>query len=185
MTALRVGTANLDKDVAAGDLEQLRHLRAVLGTGVLCIQEAGSGIESTRVEAHGVKSRALPQWVVGDVGVHRGVARRWVTLDGVTVRVFSVHALHIKTSGRVAQDTYYRGLAAGIARRAEPWVVAGDFNRHHRAVAAQLGGRSVGDGIIGVVVSPGLRVGGLALDHYGLDRHLTDHPAVFATVTRS
>lgn len=186
MSSIRIGTANLDKELP-GDAVQLRHLRSILATGLLCLQEVGHGPDSTRIEAHGVTARNLPQWMVGDVGAHNGVCRRWVKLDGGWVRVFSVHALHVKTSGRVAQDAYFDTLAAGIRRRREPWVVAGDFNRHHAVVARQLGASSwQGDGIIGILASPGLRVTDPYLDSWAMNHwpRYTDHPALFATIRR-
>lgn len=184
-TAVRVATANMDFN-RGGDRRYIRHLKRRLGRGVLATQERGHGIKSVRVRGVGglrvYKKRTVK---AGKVGAHRGVATGEITLGGRAVFVISVHGLHRKTAGKEAQDAYYRWLntlCRLLDKQCRLWLVLGDLNRDPAAVAALLGGTSVGHGVDGVIAGPGLRVSNTFVDHTAVREGWSDHPAVFATI---
>lgn len=182
--SVRFVTANLNKDLG-GDQLQLEHLRALAaerGPGVLCLQELGHGLTSTRLEGvGGVDLRRRRRWVIGRTGVHRGIARGVVRVGRARVRVESVHGLHRRTTGTGPARRFLARFAARI-NRDRLRVTAGDFNDLVVMVARDLDGQAFGRGIIGLVVSPGLVVVRYGHDDTGKHRGWTDHPAYYVDV---
>lgn len=188
MRVLRITSANLDFN-RPGDRPYLAHLRDLTGRGLLCLQEVGHGVRSTRIRRVNLPKRAidrLPRWIVGNRGTHNGIARARVVINGQKVVVYSIHGLHVRTMGRGAQDAFYARLQTRIHRRHQRGlrtIVCGDFNRNHRAVARMLGLNAHGIGPDGILTSPGLTVTDDGHDHTGIRRGWTDHPAYWADVT--
>ena len=176
----------MDKE-RGGDVDYRNHLRDLAGDrSVLIRQEVGHGLNSTRINGHGVRLVRRPRITVGRVGVHRGVARAYAIIGRRWVRVFAVHGLHLRTSGRVAQDAYYATLAKrihGLNRRGKPWIVGGDFNRNISDVASELGGTAHGEGIDGFVVSAGINVRSEGSDNTARRRGWSDHAAHWIDLT--
>lgn len=185
----RFTTANLRaKDgIDRGTRTYIDHLIQTNGRGLIAMQEYGRGLSSTRFR--GVRYRRIPlsSLVLGKVGAHRAVARTWVKVDGVWVRVFNLHGLHNKTVGRAAHDAHLGALARhtrALTRKGRRWVVAGDFNESVTYSASRLGGKAHGVGIIGFVVSPGLRVTNEGTDAWGKRKGHTDHPAYWIDLAK-
>lgn len=175
----RLVVANSAKQLD-GDAAYLAHLKQLTKRGALIRQEVGRGLNSVRITPVGIKVRELPLWVVGRFGAHRGVARSWMRIDGELVRVFNVHGLHNKTVGTAAHDRHLNRIARQMLRlngRGIRWVVGGDFNESVTKAAERMGGRPHGTGIVGFVVSPGLRVVAKGSDYRGKREGWTDHPA--------
>ena len=193
--SLVVVTANLDKD-RPGDRRLLVHAEHAARSAVKArraegavgaLTERGHGPRSVRVRPVDGLPVGEQRWAtVVPVGVHNAIAWRTVIVDGHPVRVVTVHGLHRKTVGPARQAAYWAALAmilTGWTARGIRWVLAGDFNRGVRAVARMLGGRGVGRGVDGVVVSRGLSVHLIRVDYWPIVQGLTDHPMVVALVS--
>lgn len=182
---MRIVSANLNYN-AGGDRKYLAYLRALVVVGVLCLQERGRGLRGTRVVGVRRWVRRKRWRVLGAIGAHRAAAVGVVRVDGRRVLVISVHGLHVRTVGQAAQERFYAVLAAWCAHlsaRGRLWIVCGDFNHHHAAVADLLGGTGVGHGVDGIVVSPGLTVRLVDVDRSGMQEGWSDHPAIVAEVS--
>lgn len=181
--SIRIVTANLDY-TRDGDRRYLRYLRSTYSPAVACLQEVERGIKGTRVRGWGVKTGAPRRVVLGRRGAHRAIAWRWVWIDGVRVRVVSVHALHARTVGRAVQTAHLMMLVAWLRAMREPWILAGDFNRRPVAVAKMLRASGfVAHKVDGVLVSKGLRVQDGWPDDWGVRNGVTDHKALVAVVS--
>ena len=194
---LVVCTANLDKN-RGGDSRQLRHLRdrlTVLGRRfaaptALALQEYGHGAPSVVVELSrtGTGSASRPAagtlYTVDARVVHNGIRVVRVKVEGGSIAVASLHGPHWRTAGPLAGRRYWRE-ALTILRKldgAGPLVVCFDANRRGEWLAKKLGGRFVGDGIVGMSLSPELVPAFEAVDAFGLEHHLTDHPAIICGI---
>ena len=193
--SLVVVTANLDKDrpgdrklVAHAEMaaRNAAHVRRAEGA-VLALTERGHGPRSVRVRPVGDLEVGPQRWAtVAPVGAHNAIAWRTVTVDGQPVRVVTAHGLHRETVGPARQAAYWAALGViltGWTARGIRWVLAGDFNRGVRSVARMLGGRGVGRGVDGVIVSRGLSVHLVRVDFWPVVQALTDHPMVVALVS--
>lgn len=193
--SLVVIPVNLDKE-REGEAELIKYasrvaretVRARKAEGaVLALTERGHGTKSVRVRPVDGLPVGTQRWTtVLPVGAHNAIAWRDITVDGEIVRQVTAHGLHRKTVGRRAQMAYWAALVAILARwtvRGIRWSLAGDFNLGFRAVARMLGGRGVGRGVDGVIVSRGLRVRLVRVDFWGVLRRLTDHPMVVTVVS--
>lgn len=176
---VRFVTANLNKD-KPGDVTYLRALRRVAGRPrVLALQEVGSGLTSTQVRVRGVRCRQRRRLVLGDVGVHRGLAQADVWIAGAWLRVMSYHGLHNGTVSLAAAVDNRRLLAAHcreLTAAGRSWAVGTDANFPIERLAQLLGGVAYGHGIEGWVVSRGVVVAAAGSAAVGEDRGLTDHP---------
>lgn len=182
--SIRIVSANLDY-TRDGDRKYLRYLRSTYAPAVACLQEVERGLKGTRVRGWGVKVGSPRRVVLGRKGAHRAVAWRWVWIDGVRVRVVSVHGLHARTVGRAVQTAHLRMLVAWLRVMRVPWVIAGDFNRRPAAVARQFkSGGFVAHKVDGVIVSRGLEIlRGHVVDDWGVRNKVTDHEALVVTVS--
>lgn len=183
--SIRVITANMDFN-NGGDLAYIRHLRSTYSPAILCMQERTRGKYGTRIRGLGIEVKGSRRRNMGRNGSHRAVVARWVRITGQPTRVLTAHGLHRGTVGFLAQEVFLRILAAWIrrlTRRGVPWILAGDFNRHHLIVARLMGGKGVGSGVDGVIVSPLLDVELETVDETALKRGWSDHPAVVARVS--
>ena len=181
---MRFVSANLDY-TRPGTRPYIAYLVNTYRPGILCMQERTRGLRGTRVRGMGRRVARKRFRALGAIGAHRGVAVGRVKIGGRSVRVLSVHGLHVRTVGRARQDAFYWLLTAWVRRmssRGHLWVVAGDFNRKHTDLAALLGGQSIGQGVDGIVVSPGLDIDAIRIDRTGIERGWTDHPAIVANV---
>lgn len=204
--------ANLDYATGAkADARHLRHLleqpaRAV----VIGVQEAKNvrladvavaparAYQRTQTAARrgsgfvtrGIKVRRFRLFLggVSAVTLPRHVARGRIRLAGGPAVVFSAHAPP-KRGGQAAQDRYLRALKRRtdrLSRKGVEWVVFIDANRDVDDVARYLGGRvaasAKGDRIVGVIISPGLRVLAHGVDRYGRQNGLTDHLCPYAHI---
>ena len=192
-------TANANKD-RPGTVRYVRRLRKITRrmakrrsrkgarvAGVLGLQEIGRGPKSTKLRGVRVNLRNKERWSLGSVGVHRAAAVGWVKLDGEDICVIDVHGLHVRSTSRSAQSAYFMALhrrIQALEALGHSWVVMGDFNLNHKAVARILGGTSVGEKIDGIVVSSDLKVRKLRTVRFGMRKRWTDHPAVIAIVRR-
>lgn len=194
-TSFWVTVANMDKD-RGRDREYLAHLRAITPMiGLLLLQEVGHGLLSTLIRrifrrGHQSRGRLLrarmtlrmqARWIIGRIGVHRGAAVGKVRLaSGKVVWVISAHGLHIKTSGKAAQEAYYTALRKRLDRitaRGQFWVIGADFNTEIEHLAKRLGGVADGEGIVGVIYSHGLAALHGDADDWGKRHGITDHPS--------
>lgn len=192
---MRFVTANMNKDLA-GDRPYHKYLTSLIpNRGLLMLQEVGHGLQSTVIEpVGGVKIEHLSTWVIGKVGVHRGVARAKVRFGKRfrwKLRAFNGHGLHVGTSGREAQDRYFKLFARRtrlLNALGIDWVASFDGNRSLESIAKQLGGTAYGKGIIGFVVSPGLRVVRAGVDDTAMrgnkNERWSDHPAYWIDVVK-
>lgn len=193
--SLVVVTANLDKE-RAGDRKLVAHAEWLARSttkarraqgAVLALTETQSGPDSLAVQAvDGLKLGPQRRREVVPFGTHNAIVWRRVRIDGVPVRQVVAHGLHRKTVGRARQAAYWAALAViliGWTARGIRWSLAGDFNLGFRAVARMLGGRGVGRGVDGVIVSRGLVVHHVRTDWWGVVQALTDHPMVVALVS--
>lgn len=133
----------------------------------------------TALVSWGVRVRNTRLW---KLGAFKGTLTRWTSIG--RVRDVVTQSVHIppKRSGRAAQDAAIRRVKRRTdraRRQGREWVVAGDFNRDIEEVARRLGGVAYGEGIVGLICSPGLEVTDWGVDHYGENHDLTDHPAVW------
>ena len=184
MTAeIRIVSANLDY-TRDGDRRYLTYLRTTYAPAVACLQEVERGLKGTRVRGWGVKVGSPRRVVFGRKGAHRAIAWRWAWIDGVRVRVVSVHGLHAGTVGRAIQTAHLMMIVAWLLAMREPWIIAGDFNRRPAAVARKLkAGGFVAHRVDGVIVSRGLEIlWGHVVDDWGVRNKVTDHEALVVTV---
>ena len=181
--SIRIVSANLDY-TRDGDRRYLTYLRSTYSPAVACLQEVERGLKGTRVRGWGVKVGSPRRVVFGRRGAHRAIAWRWAWIDGVRVRVISVHGLHARTVGRAVQTAHLMMLVAWLRVMRAPWIIAGDFNRPPAAVAKMLrAGDHVAHKVDGVIVSKGLVIHGVATDPWGVRAGVTDHQALIATVS--
>ena len=151
---------------------------------ILSRQEVGRGTKSTRTRVWKIK-RSKQKWKVIGRGAHNGVAYRDIKVQGKVYREMSIHGLHVGTVGRKRQNDFYFELLEWILsfpKDIEGWILAGDFNRNFKAIAHYLGGRGAGYKIDGVIVSKNLRVELIEVFWKGVQKGLTDHPAVITKV---
>ena len=193
--SLVVVTANLDKD-RAGDERLIQYaeksaraaVKARRAQGaVLTLTETQPGPDGLAVQAvDGLRLGPERRREVVPYGTHNEIVWRRVRIDGVPVRQVVAHGLHRKTVGRARQAAYWSAMVALLVAwtaRGIRWSLAGDFNLGFRAVARMLGGRGVGRGVDGVIVSRGLVVHHVRTDWWGVVQALTDHPMVVALVS--
>lgn len=184
--SIRIVTANLDY-TRDGDRKYLNYLRNTYAPAVACMQEVERGLKGTRVRGWGVKVGTPRRVIFGRKGAHRAVAWRWVWIDGVRVRVISVHGLHARTVGRAVQTAHLMMIVAWALAMRKPWIIAGDFNRRPAAVAKMLRAADfVTHQVDGVIVSRGLDIlRGHVVDDWGVRNKVTDHSALVVTVSLS
>ena len=183
---VRIVTANLNKD-RPGDRDYRRRLRGLAGRPSATIfQEFGHGIRSTRIHSSGLIITPRRRLTLGEIGTHRGVAHQVALIGWQRVHVFSVHGLHVATAGKPAQDAYFAALKQTtdeLTGSGTPWILGGDFNRGIIQLARYLGGTAYGTGIGGFITS-GVDVDLSGVDHCGMARGWTDHPAYWIEVKR-
>lgn len=182
---LRILGPNLQKDWS-GDRQHWRHLRrfALRGAarhGLALACEVGHGLDSTRIRGFRKRIHGRRRTEVGRRGVHRAVEQGWTWCGATRLHLIALHALHVPTMGRAAQDDYFTALAhvtRGHNAAGREWVAGPDFNRDPEQVARMLGGVVlVEEGGMALIGSPSLadRVVRRGIDRTGKRRRYTDH----------
>ena len=107
-------------------------------------------------------------------------------LAGEEILLLSIHALHVRTVGAKSQEEFYEILTEwleSLTLRGKLWILAGDLNRPYAGVGRMIGAADiVGSKVLGIAVSPGLRIIRHRVITEGEDAGWTDHSALLATI---
>lgn len=165
-------------------------LASLLGKVWLGLTGQRQDTAGTAIYARGVKVRGLHQWLLGKFPQ---TLKRWATQGRIRFRsgILRTISAHIppKRSGKAAQHRALDKLirkAKAANRKGWGWLIGADWNMplheadaYFRAhgVPCEFYGQDNGDGIVGFLCSPNVKVSGNGGDSYGENHGDTDHPS--------